>query len=197
MRSRTTHRLASITAGLPSAAALAAATTSVSPPDSSPKALSKCDVRDGEGAVPCDSTATPLATHGIVYIEFLSRRPGIELDHFRSMVQAATGSRDVAHEADDRMLLSAGRTWRLGPDVTEYFTVWHSPRHRLDRIDEWDAAFRVGLEAEHIAKFRVVAKIEVAGCYEPLLPPVPGASARCKRSALCANSSASLFLGVH
>ena len=36
---------------------------------------------------------------------------------------------------EDRLLLSAGRTWRLGAEP-EYLHVWHSPRHGLQRLDD-------------------------------------------------------------
>ena len=49
-------------------------------------------------------------TGGLLYIEQFSRRPGVELGQFRSMVAAATGSWDP-DEADDQMLLTAGRSW--------------------------------------------------------------------------------------
>ena len=68
------------------------------------------------------------------------------------------------------MILSIGRTWRLGPEP-EYLTVWHTPSAGLGRIDDWDKIFRSG-EADEIEKpFREVARIERAGCYEPLLDP--------------------------
>ena len=141
----------------------------------------------------CETPAGGGDTGGLLYIEQFSRRPGVELGQFRSMVAAATGSWDP-DEAADQMLLTAGRSWyvarsllpsavkltsvlssgcrRLGPEP-EYMTLWYSPNHGLNRLDEWDAAFRAGGEDEHVAKFRIVARIEQAGCYQPLLPPVP------------------------
>ena len=69
------------------------------------------------------------------------------------------------------MVLSIGRTWRLGPEP-EYLTVWNTPTAGLGRIDDWDKVFRSG-EADDIEKpFREVARIERAGCYEPLLAPI-------------------------
>ena len=50
------------------------------------------------------------APGGLLYIEQFSRRPGVELGQFRSMVAAATGSWDP-DEAADQMLLTAGRSW--------------------------------------------------------------------------------------
>jgi hypothetical protein len=73
--------------------------------------------------------------------------------------------------ADDQLVLSVGRTWRLGPEP-EYMTVWHTPSAGLERLDAWDKTFRSG-EADEIEKpFSEVARIERAGCYEPLLEPI-------------------------
>ena len=70
------------------------------------------------------------------------------------------------------MVLSVGRTWRLGPDPG-YMTVWHARNAGLDRIDAWDRIFRSG-EADALEQpFFQVARIDVAGCYDPLLEPVP------------------------
>ena len=69
------------------------------------------------------------------------------------------------------MMLSIGRTWRLGPEP-EYMTVWHTPTAGLGRIDDWDKIFRSG-EANDLEKpFSELARIERAGCYEALLDPV-------------------------
>jgi hypothetical protein len=84
----------------------------------------------------------------------------------------------------DEMILSVGRTWRLGPEP-EYMTIWHTPGTGLERIDEWDTIFRSG-EADELDKpFREVAWIERAGCYEPLLTPRrrPATSASAEPSA--------------
>ena len=69
------------------------------------------------------------------------------------------------------MILSMGRTWRLGPEP-EYLTVWYTPTAGLARIDDWDKVFRSG-EADAFEKpFRELARIDRAGCYEALLEPV-------------------------
>jgi hypothetical protein len=73
--------------------------------------------------------------------------------------------------AEDQIIFSIGRTWRLGPEP-EYLTAWYTPTAGLGRIDDWDKIFRSG-EADEIEKpFREVARIERAGCYEPLLDPI-------------------------
>ena len=71
---------------------------------------------------------------------------------------------------EDRLLLSAGRTWRLGPEP-EYLHVWHSPRHGLQRLDDWDAIFRAGEAERHAQTVGRVSRIDRAGCYRALLPP--------------------------
>ena len=107
---------------------------------------------------------------GLVYIEYISRLPGIDLETFRT--QAAQGQEGWDSGYEDELVLSAGRTWRLGPDQG-YMTVWHTRNAGLDRIDAWDRIFRSG-EADALEQpFFQVARIDVAGCYDPLLEPVP------------------------
>ena len=123
----------------------------------------------------------------MIYIEFTSRRPqpGLrendrgalapesfesQLQRFhRAVLTGVTGWEGSWSE--DQMVLSIGRTWRLGPEP-EYLTVWNTPTAGLGRIDDWDKVFRSG-DADDIEKpFREVARIERAGCYEPLLAPI-------------------------
>ena len=106
----------------------------------------------------------------LIYIEYFSRRPGVDLDAFRAGVAEGQQGWDSGYDAD-RLVLNAGRTWRLGPEP-EYFAAWHCPRSGFDRLDDWDRIFRGG-EADHLegAFFRV-ARIDVAGCYAPLIEPV-------------------------
>ena len=107
---------------------------------------------------------------GLVYIEYISRLPGIDLETFRA--QAAQGQEGWDSGYEDELVLSVGRTWRLGPDPG-YMTVWHARDAGLDRIDAWDRIFRSG-EADALEQpFFQVARIDVAGCYDPLLEPVP------------------------
>ena len=107
---------------------------------------------------------------GLVYIEYISRLPGIDLETFRA--QAAQGQEGWDSGYEDELVLSLGRTWRLGPDPG-YMTVWHTRNAGLDRIDAWDRIFRSG-EADDLEQpFFQVARIDVAGCYDPLLEPVP------------------------
>src|SRR5688572_2590638 len=123
----------------------------------------------------------------MIYIEFTSRRPqpgvrenergALALESFESQLQRfhravlAGQSGWESSWSEDRLILSVGRTWRLGPEP-EYLTVWHTPTAGLARIDDWDKVFRSG-EADEVEKpFREVAWIECAGCYEALLDPV-------------------------
>jgi len=123
----------------------------------------------------------------MIYIEFTSRRPqpGIREDEsgalapesFESQVQRfhravlAGVNGWEGSWSQDQIIFSIGRTWRLGPEP-EYLTAWYTPTAGLGRIDDWDTVFRSG-KADAIEKpFREVARIERAGCYEPLLDPI-------------------------
>ena len=153
----------------------------------------------------------------MIYIEFTSRRPQpglrendrgtLAVESFESQLQRSI-ARSLAGQSgwegswsEDQMILSMGRTWRLGPEP-EYLTVWYTPTAGLGRLDDWDKVFRSG-EADALEKpFRELARIDRAGCYEALLEPVrqqngiyyaeffepadrTTRSARCTRSAPC------------
>ena len=52
--------------------------------------------------------------------------------------------------------------------------VWYTPGSGLERIGEWERIFRSG-EADHLEEtFRLAARIDTAGCYDPLIEPVSG-----------------------
>jgi hypothetical protein len=123
----------------------------------------------------------------MIYIEFTSRRPQaglredrrgtLAVESFESQLQrfhAAVLAGQSGWESswsEDQLVLSIGRTWRLGPEP-EYMTVWRTPGAGLARIDDWDKVFRAG-QADEIEKpFRELARIERAGCYDALLSPV-------------------------
>lgn len=108
----------------------------------------------------------------LIYIEFISRRAGVSLEAFHQV--AGRGQTGWADEnAEDQLLLALGRTWRVGPEP-EYLGVWFSPDGDLGRLDEWERIFRSGA-ADHVEQpFRLAARIDQAGCYEPLLPPIAG-----------------------
>ena len=121
----------------------------------------------------------------MIYIEFISRRPQpglresergtLAAESFESQLQRfhravlAGQSGWEGSWSEDQLILSIGRTWRLGPDP-EYMTIWHTPTEGLARIDAWEKVFRSGEAADIEKPFREVAQIDRAGCYEALLP---------------------------
>jgi hypothetical protein len=126
------------------------------------------------------------SSDAMIYIEFTSRRPqpGLrenergalvvepfesQLERFHRGVLAGQSGWEGSW-SEDRMIFSAGRTWRLGPEP-EYMTAWQTPTEGFERIDDWDKVFRSG-EADAVDKpFREVARIDRAGCYDALLEP--------------------------
>jgi hypothetical protein len=107
----------------------------------------------------------------VIYIEYISRRSDVPLAEFHRGVIAGQQGWANAHP-EDRLIWSAGRTWRMGPEP-EYAGVWWTPRSGFERIDEWDRIFRSGAAAGFEDPFQEVARIDAAGCYEPLRQPVP------------------------
>jgi hypothetical protein len=124
----------------------------------------------------------------MIYIEFTSRRPqpglrendrgALSIEPFESQLERfhrgvlAGQSGWEGSWSEDRMILSVGRTWRLGPEP-EYLTAWQTPTAGFERIDAWDKVFRSG-QADDLEKpFREVARIDRAGCYDALLDPKP------------------------
>ena len=66
------------------------------------------------------------------YVEFDSRKPGVDPEHFRETVKR-TDAYWASANPQDRPVLAIGRTWRLGGP--HYIVVW-----KIDsatRIDEW------------------------------------------------------------
>ena len=110
--------------------------------------------------------------HGLVYVEYISRLPGVPLaDFHRVLIDSQEGW--AAGHGEDRLLLSAGRTWRLGPEP-EYLHVWYTPGGGLERLDAWETIFRAGEAQRHDETVGRVSRIDRAGCYAPLLPPLEG-----------------------
>jgi hypothetical protein len=106
----------------------------------------------------------------MIYVEYISRRPGIELADFHRVVRQVQQNWE-AGSPEDRLILNAGRTWRLGPEP-EYLGVWHVPRAGLERLGEWEQAFRDrGVVGDEATMFRV-ARVDVAGCYDELAEPM-------------------------
>ncbi|MGH9840593.1 MAG: hypothetical protein ACREEM_17590 [Blastocatellia bacterium] len=106
----------------------------------------------------------------MVYVEYISRRPGIELADFHRVVKQVQRHWESSH-SDDQLILNAGRTWRLGPEP-EYLGVWYSPQSGFDRLDEWETAFRNRGEVSDEQTMSRVARIVFAGCYEALREPI-------------------------
>lgn len=112
----------------------------------------------------------------MVYIEYISRRHGVDLARFQRVVGHVQSAWAAQHE-DDVMVLNVGRTWRVGPEP-EYMCVWHSPGKGPERLDQWERTFRSG-EADAIEEpFHLAARIDRAGFYEPLLEPIIGSAGR-------------------
>lgn len=112
----------------------------------------------------------------LVYIEFISRRPGVGLDAFHKVIGLGQTGWEGDY-GDDVLVLNVGRSWRIGPEP-EYMCVWYSPNHGLERVDDWERAFRSGEADTHEEPFRLAGRIDQAGCYEPLLEPVVGTAGR-------------------
>lgn len=112
----------------------------------------------------------------LVYLEFVTRRPGVELETFHA---AVTGGQEgwSGDHADDIAVLNVGRTWRIGPEP-EYLTAWYSPHSGLDRLDAWEESFGSGIADAYENPFQEAARIELAGCYRPLLEPTVGTRGR-------------------
>jgi hypothetical protein len=106
----------------------------------------------------------------MIYVEYISRRPGVDLAAFHAAVATGQEGWDAEY-AEDQLVWSAARTWRLGP-APEYLGVWYTPGGSLARIDDWDRIFRSGHADVHENVFRHAAIIERAGCYQPLREPV-------------------------
>lgn len=112
----------------------------------------------------------------LVYIEFISRRQGVGLSEFHAV--AGGGQTGWAGDyQDDIALLDLGKSWRIGPDP-EYLGVWYTPGSGLERIDFWEETFRSGDADAYEQPFRLAARIDRAGCYDPILEPIRGTSER-------------------
>ena len=107
---------------------------------------------------------------GLIYIEYISRRPGVDMTDFRAGVTHGQEGWDTSY-GEDQLVLNIGRTWRLGPEP-EYLAAWYSPQAGIDRIDGWDRIFRSEETNPLEHPFFRVARIDVAGCYAPLIEPV-------------------------
>jgi hypothetical protein len=106
----------------------------------------------------------------LIYVEYIGRRPEVDLATFHLAVATGQEGWDTDY-AEDQLIWSAARTWRLGP-APQYLGVWYTPGGSLGRIDDWDRIFRSGHADVHENVFRRAALIESAGCYTPLREPI-------------------------
>jgi hypothetical protein len=107
----------------------------------------------------------------LVHVEYISRRPQVSLAHFHAIAGEAQGGWAGAN-ADDRLILNLGRTWRVGPEP-EYLAVWFSPAAGLERLGGWEQAFSSGMADRFEKPMELAARIDEARCYEPLLTSEP------------------------
>lgn len=108
----------------------------------------------------------------LVYIEYISRREGVALEAFHKVAGRGQTGWSGDYE-DDALVLNLGRSWRMGPEP-EYLAAWYTPGAGLDRIDDWERIFKSGAAEAFEEPFLLAARIDRAGCYEPLFDPVPG-----------------------
>ncbi len=107
----------------------------------------------------------------LVYIEYISRRPGVSLEAFHAL--AGHGQTGWAGDNPEEILLAnLGRSWRTGPEP-EYLAFWYTPGQGLDRFDDWERIFRSGDADEFEEPFKIAARIDKAGSYDPLIEPTP------------------------
>ncbi len=112
----------------------------------------------------------------LLYVEFISRRASVPLERFHAVAGGTQGTWAQRH-SDDRIILNAGRSWRVGPEP-EYLCVWYTPGSGLERIDDWERLFREAAVVEHHAEFEAVARIDRAGCYLPVGEPTLASEGR-------------------
>lgn len=113
----------------------------------------------------------------LIYIEYISRKPGVDLELFHTVAGGGQTGWADDYAARDQNILNLGRTWRMGAEP-EYMAVWNSPNDGLDRLDEWETIFRSGEADRFEGPFRLAARIDIAGCYEALIEPVRGSLGR-------------------
>jgi len=111
----------------------------------------------------------------MIYVEYISRRPGIGVAEFHRVVRQVQQNWE-AGSPQDRLILNAGRTWRLGPEQ-EYLGIWHTPGAGLERLGDWERAFRARGEVGDEATMSRVARVDCAGCYDAILEPLPARDA--------------------
>ena len=112
----------------------------------------------------------------MIYVEYISRRPGIALEDFHRVIHQVQKAWEKG-SGRDRLIVNAGRTWRLGRGP-QYLGVWDTGDTGLERLDEWTEVFRNRGAVGDEATMSRVACIDFAGCYDALTPPLK-ASGHC------------------
>ena len=112
----------------------------------------------------------------LVYVEYRSRNPGIELATFHAIVGRRTDAWTDSYP-EDELLLNVGRTWRLGPEP-EYLVAYYSPNYGLERLEEWERIFKSGDADRLEAQTRATGRIDMAGCFVALTEPVAARGGR-------------------
>jgi hypothetical protein len=108
----------------------------------------------------------------LIYVEFITPKPGVALQDFHRVAGKQQEAWDQAF-ADDELLLNLARTWRIGP-LPPYLCIWHQPHTDLDQLDRWERIFESGSVDDIEDPINLVIRIDHAGCYRPLLPPERG-----------------------
>jgi hypothetical protein len=98
------------------------------------------------------------------YIEFVEPRDGVTQEEFQRVVRMSN-DRWATNHPEDELVLSIGRTWRLGPRPP-YLTIWKI--RDLDTVKRWTGEFHEPQILENHGEFRSVARIVDAGLYEDL-----------------------------
>jgi hypothetical protein len=112
----------------------------------------------------------------LVYAEFRSRKPGVDLELFHTLIGRRTDAWADSYP-EDILVLNAGRTWRLGPEP-EYLVIYYTPDSGLERFTEWERIFTSGEAASMEAQTRATGRLDDAGCYVPLREPVAAQGGR-------------------
>jgi hypothetical protein len=111
-----------------------------------------------------------------VYIEYISRRPGVTLEEFRALV-GYSQPRWSKLFPEDRLVLLLGRTWRVGSEP-EYLAVWANAASGIERIDAWESSFESIEPGSELAViehgFLAAARIDSGGVMRALIEPIAG-----------------------
>jgi hypothetical protein len=99
----------------------------------------------------------------VYYVEFYSRKPGVDPKRFLETVKR-TDAFWAAANPQDRPVLAIGRTWRLGGP--QYIVVWQIDS--AARIDEWTEQRRSDPEARQAIEDWLEVVDCDAGLYEDL-----------------------------